>query len=199
MCILWMSLIKWQCAAIYHVAERSMASKRLHVFCWVPVPTLHRCLGKPSHPSPHRRKAKRGIFISTISIFWANFRTYFWWIMSCQQRSTRSDNVLAPGNQVWCPSKELRGLNIYQYSHVYPLFASSGQAINENVYNLNTAKQVTMRDDLSCYWILSCFLNPSFILLGASSKFRCLTKLSHPSLLSKQAKTVIFISKITIL
>jgi len=55
-----------------------------------------------------------------------------------------------------------------------------------------------MCGDLSCYRVFYFFLTPSFILLGASAKFRCLRKLSHPSLLGRQVKTVIFISKITI-
>ena len=43
------------------------------------------------------------------------------------------------------------------------------------------------------------FLTTSFVLFGASAKFRYLGKLSHLSLLSRQVKTVIFISKITII
>ena len=37
-----------------------------------------------------------------------------------------------------------------------------------------------------------------FVLLGASAKSRCLGKLLHPSLLSRQVKMVIFISIISI-
>ena len=81
--------------------------------------------------------------------------------------------------------------------HIHPLSASSGQRTNENVHSLNTAKQVTLRRDVSCYWVFCCFLPPSFDLLGASVKYRCLVKLSRPTLLSRQAKMVIFISKIT--
>ena len=92
----------------------------------------------------------------------------------------------------------MRGLSICQDPHIHPLSASSGQRINENVYSLNTAKQVTMRCGFSCYRVFYCFLTPSFVLLGASAKSRCLGKLSHPALLSRQVKTVIFIYKITI-
>ena len=55
-----------------------------------------------------------------------------------------------------------------------------------------------MCHNLSWYWVLCCFLTPLFVLLGANVKSRCLGKLSHPSLLSRQAQTVIFISKIAI-
>ena len=55
-----------------------------------------------------------------------------------------------------------------------------------------------MRYYLSWYWVFHCSLTPLFVLSGASAKSRCLGKLSHPSLLSRQVKTVIFISKITI-
>ena len=41
-----------------------------------------------------------------------------------------------------------------------------------------------------------CFLTLSFVLLGASVKSRCLKKLLHPTLLSSQVKTVIYIYKI---
>ena len=44
---------------------------------------------------------------------------------------------------------------------------------------------------------LSYLLTPSFILLGASANYRYSGKLLHPSKLSRQTKTVIFISKIT--
>ena len=80
----------------------------------------------------------------------------------------------------------------------HPLsFHLSGRHTNENLYSLNTAEQVTMRRDLSCYRVFHCFLTPSFVLLGASAKSRCLGKLSHAALLSRQVKTVIFIYKIT--
>ena len=52
--------------------------------------------------------------------------------------------------------------------------------------------------DLSCYRVLHRFLTPSFVLLGASAKYRCLGKLSHPSLLSRKVKTVIIIAKVTL-
>ena len=92
----------------------------------------------------------------------------------------------------------MRGLSICQDSHIYPISVLSCQRTNENVYSLNSANQVTMCCDVSCYRVFRCFLTPSFVLLGASAKFRCLGKLSHPSSLSRQVKTVIFISKITI-
>ena len=47
------------------------------------------------------------------------------------------------------------------------------------------------------YVVFYCFLTPVFVLLGASTKSRCLGKLPHPSLLSRQVKMVIFIYKIT--
>ena len=53
--------------------------------------------------------------------------------------------------------------------------------------------------DLSCYRVFHYLLTPSFVLLGASANYRYLGKLSHPSLLSRQVKTVIFISKNTII
>ena len=49
----------------------------------------------------------------------------------------------------------------------------------------------------TCFRAFHCFLTPSFVLLGVSAKSRCSGKLSQPSSLSRQAKTVIFISKIT--
>ena len=51
--------------------------------------------------------------------------------------------------------------------------------------------------DLSCFWVFHCFLTPLFVLLGVNSKFKCLEELSHPLLLCRRVKTVIFISKIT--
>ena len=57
-------------------------------------------------------------------------------------------------------------------------------------------KQVTVCSNLSRFWAFHCFSTPLFVVLGASSKFRCLGKLSQPSSPSRQAKTVIFISKI---
>ena len=55
-----------------------------------------------------------------------------------------------------------------------------------------------MCHDLLWYWMFHCFLTPSLVLLGASAKFRCSRKLPRPSLLGRQVKTVIFISKIAI-
>ena len=55
-----------------------------------------------------------------------------------------------------------------------------------------------MRRNLSCYWAFNCFLTPSLVLLGVSAKSRCLGKLSHPSLLNRQAQTVVFFSKIAV-
>ena len=45
---------------------------------------------------------------------------------------------------------------------------------------------------------VSLLINP-LVSLGASAKFRCLGKLSHPPLLSRQVKAVLFISKISII
>jgi len=90
----------------------------------------------------------------------------------------------------------LRGLSSCQDPHIPPLSVPSGQRTNANVYSLNTAKQVTMSRDVSCYWMFHCSLTPPFVLLGASAKSRCLGKLSYPSLLIRQVKTEIFISKI---
>ena len=92
----------------------------------------------------------------------------------------------------------MRGLSSYQDPHVNALSVRNDQGTNENVYSLNTATQVTMRRDFSYYREFHRFFIPSFVLLGASAKSRCLGKLSHPSLLSRQVKTVIFISKITL-
>ena len=92
----------------------------------------------------------------------------------------------------------MRGLSSCQDSHIYPISVLSCQRTNENVYSLNSVNQVTMCCDLSCYQVFRCFLTPSFILLGASAKSRCFGMLWHSSSLSRQAKTVIFISKITI-
>ena len=92
----------------------------------------------------------------------------------------------------------MRGLSSCQDPHIHPLSVPGGQRTTKNVYSLNTAKQVIMRRNLSCYRVCHCFLTPSFVLLGASAKSRCSGKLSHPSLLSRQVKTVIFIFKITI-
>ena len=55
-----------------------------------------------------------------------------------------------------------------------------------------------MHRDSSCLRAFHGFLTPSFVLSGNSAKSRCLGKLSHPSSLIRQVKTVIFISKITI-
>ena len=92
----------------------------------------------------------------------------------------------------------LRGPGSCQDPHIPPRSIPRGQRTNENVHSLNVAKHVTMCHDLSCYWVFCCFLTPAFVLLGASAKSRYLGKLSHPSLLSRQVKTVIFIFKITI-
>ena len=92
----------------------------------------------------------------------------------------------------------MRGSSSYQDPHISSLSIPSRQHTNENVHSLNVATQVTMRRNLSCYRVFHSFLTPSFVLLGASAKSRRLGKLSHASLLSRQVKTVIFISKITI-
>ena len=93
----------------------------------------------------------------------------------------------------------MRGLSSCQDSHIYPISVLSCQRTNENVYSLNSANQVTMCCDLSSYRVFHCFLTPSFVLLGVSVKSRCFGMLSHSSSLSRQAKTVIFISKNTII
>ena len=54
------------------------------------------------------------------------------------------------------------------------------------------------RDSLR-YRVFHYLSTPSFVLLGTSANYRYLGKLSHPSLLNRQVKTVILISKITIL
>ena len=41
--------------------------------------------------------------------------------------------------------------------------------------------------DLSCYWALHCFLTPSFVLLSASARSRCLWKLHITPLIVQQA------------
>ena len=92
----------------------------------------------------------------------------------------------------------MRGLSSCHEPHIHPLSVLSDRHTNENEYSLNTAKQVANYRDVSCYRVFHCFLTPSFVLLGASAKSRCLGKLSHPALLSRQVKTVIFICKITI-
>ena len=92
--------------------------------------------------------------------------------------------------------KQLSGLSSYQDPHIHPLSASDSQRTNINVYSLNTANQVTVHSNLSCYWMFRCFLTILFVLSGASSKSRCLAKLSHPSSLSRQAKTVILSPKL---
>ena len=92
----------------------------------------------------------------------------------------------------------MRGLSSCQDSHIYPISVLICQRTNENVYSLNSANQVTMCCDLSCYRVFHCSLTPSFVLLGVSVKSRCFRMLTHSSSLSRQAKMVIFISKITI-
>ena len=79
-----------------------------------------------------------------------------------------------------------------------PYFRPQSGTHQWKLYSPNTAKQVTMCSDLSCNRVFRCFSTPPFVLLGASAKFRCLGKLSHPSSLSSRVKTLIFISKITI-
>ena len=116
-----------------------------------------------------------------------------------QTKNTHCDYVLTSDNQVQDPSKETRGLSSCQDTPIYPISVLSREHTNKNVYSLNTAKQMTMCHDLLCYRVFCCFLTSSFVLLGASGKLRCLGKLSHPSSLSRQVKTVIFISKITII
>ena len=92
----------------------------------------------------------------------------------------------------------MRGLSSCHEPHIHPLSVLSDWHTNENESSLNTAKQVANYHDVLCYRVFHCFLTPSFVLLGASAKSRCLGKLSHPALLSRQVKTVIFIYKITI-
>ena len=53
-----------------------------------------------------------------------------------------------------------------------------------------------MRHDLLSYRVFYCALTPSFILLDASAKSRCLGKLSLPPSLSRQVKTVILSQKL---
>ena len=52
--------------------------------------------------------------------------------------------------------------------------------------------------NLSCLRMFHWLLTPLFVLLDASVKSMCFGKLSHPWVPSRQVKTVIFISKITI-
>ena len=78
---------------------------------------------------------------------------------------------------------------------VSSLSVCSSQCTNESVHDLDVAKQATVWRNLSHYWVFHWFLTPSFVLLGASAKSRRLRKLSHPSLLGRQVKTVMFISK----
>merc|ERR1711966_218615 len=92
----------------------------------------------------------------------------------------------------------MKGLSSCQNPHIHPISVLGCQRTNENEYSLNSANQVIICCNLSCYRVFHCPLTPSFVLLGASAKSRCFRKLSHPSSLSREAKTVIFISKITI-
>ena len=85
-----------------------------------------------------------------------------------------------------------------QDPHIHPIFTLIGQHTNKNVDSLHTAKQVVRRCDLSCYLRFCCSVTPSFVLLGTNANSWCLEKLSHLSLLSRQAKTVIFIPKIVL-
>ena len=119
--------------------------------------------------------------------------------MRCQQKTAHWATPLASENQFYGSSNELRGLSSRQHPHLHSISVLSCQHINENVYSQNTAKQVTICCDLSCYQVLHCVFPPSFVLLGAIAKSMCLGKLSHSSSLSRQAKTVIFISKNTII
>ena len=64
------------------------------------------------------------------------------------------------------------------------------------IHDLDAANQVTVCRNLSCYWVLHCFLTPAVVLSGVSAKFSWLKTLSHPLLLSRQVKTVIITSKI---
>ena len=118
--------------------------------------------------------------------------------MHRQQKTTHWDNPLASDNQVYGPSKELRGLSSCQDPHIHYLSALSQQRANKNIHSLNTARQVTMCHKLSWYRVFHYFLTPSFVLLGASAKSRCLGKLSHPSVTGRQMKTMIFISKMSL-
>ena len=65
-------------------------------------------------------------------------------------------------------------------------------------HDLDAAKQVTMWRNVSRCLVYQCFLTPSFVLFGAIAKSRNFGKLSHPSLLGRRLKTLIFISKIAI-
>ena len=51
--------------------------------------------------------------------------------------------------------------------------------------------------NLTHYWVFHCFWAPLIVVLGDGDKFKCLGNLSHPPVLSRQAKKVIFFSKIT--
>ena len=113
-------------------------------------------------------------------------------------KSTHWDNVLASNNQVYGPWKELRELRSRKTLTSTLFFPSTANAPIKRCIWILTAKQVTMCCDLSCCRVFHCFLTPSFVFSGASAKSRCLGKLSHPSSLSRQVKTLIFICKITI-
>ena len=108
--------------------------------------------------------------------------------MRRQYKTAHWANPLASENQGHGPSKELRGLSICQDPHLHSISVFSCQRTNENVYSLNTAKQVTICCDLSWYRVFHCFLTPSFVLLGASAKSRCLGKLSHPHRLAGKSE-----------
>ena len=66
------------------------------------------------------------------------------------------------------------------------------QHTNDNVYILNAANQVTVPWFIIILDVPFLF-SPSFILFGANTKSRCWWKLVHPSLLSRQVQTVIFL------
>ena len=76
----------------------------------------------------------------------------------------------------------MRGLSSCQNPLIHPHPVPSRQRINENVYILNAPKQVTRCRNL--------------VLLDASTKSRCLEKLLHSSMLSRQLKTVILSPKL---
>ena len=118
--------------------------------------------------------------------------------MSCQQKGTLLAETTSQLLTITVrgPCKELRGLIGCQDPRIPSLSVPSDQRTNGHVHDLNVATK-------KIYGVPQCItlpgdslrLNPLIFFVGASVKSRCLGKRSHPSCLSKQVKTVNFISE----
>ena len=131
------------------------------------------------------------------ALFWENFGTYFWWIMSCHHKY-----LLRQHHSFWQSS--LGRIKILTWEGeaaaktlTYPFFPSP--AANTPMKCARSGRRLanySVAQFITRYWAFHCLLIPSFVLLGTSAKSRCLEKLSHPSLASRQVKRVRFSPKL---